>query len=386
MYARIARSLAFLLIAGFAGLQVWSEAFQAQPTELRKFALARSPSFSIAYYQGFKLITVRSPWPGENQTFRYLLSKRGEAKPDPKVFPEARRIETPVRRVACFSTSYLPAITSIGEAESVVGVDAAAYVNDPAIRARIATGAAVEVTKNYLPDIERILALGPDAVFTYGMGNEWDSHPKLIEAGLPVVIDGEWNEVDPLARAEWVVFIAAFYDKEDQAEAWFRGVEKNYLGLKALAQKATTAKPRVINNGPYQGSWAVSGGESFMARLIADAGGAYLWADAKGTGGLTLSIEAAYERAMKADVWIGPSLYARTLGDVIALDRRFAALPVVEAGSVWNNDLRMNASGGNDYFESAVIHPDLVLADLIAIFHPELEQGHRFVWFRRLER
>jgi iron complex transport system substrate-binding protein len=386
VYAPIARFLAVVLIGVLASLQAWSETEQAQPTELRSFALARSPSFSITYYQGFKLVTVRSPWPGATQTYKYLLSRRGEAKPDPRVFSEARRIETPVRRVASFSTSYLPAITSIGEAASVVGVDAAAYVNDPAIRARIEAGAAVEVTKNYLPDIERILSLGPDAVFTYGMGNEWDSHPKLIEAGLPVVIDGEWNEVDPLARAEWVVFIAAFYDKEDQAEAWFRAVEKNYLALKALAQKATTTKPRVINNGPYQGTWAVSGGESFMARLIADAGGAYLWADTKGTGGLNLSIEAAYERALKADVWISPSLYARRLGDVIALDRRFAKLPVVEADSVWNNDLRMNASGGNDFFESAVIHPDLVLADLIAIFHPELEPGHRYIWFRRLER
>ncbi|MEI6876940.1 MAG: ABC transporter substrate-binding protein, partial [Spirochaetota bacterium] len=337
-------------------------------------------------YQGFKLVTVKSPWPGSSRSFSYLLWPRGAAKPDARFFPGARRIETPVRRVATFSTSYLPAITSIGEADSVIGVDAAAYVNDPAIRARLGAGSAVEVTKNSLPDIERIISLFPDAIFTYGMGNEWDTHPKLLEAGLPVVIDGEWNEVDPLARAEWVVFIAAFYDKEDQAEAWFRNVESRYLDIKNQASAARSPKPLVLNNGPFQGTWTVSGGDSFMARLIADAGGSYLWADNRDRGGIVLSVEAVYERALKADIWINPAFAPRTVADVIALDPRFAGLPVVRSGRIWNNNLRLNGVGGNDYFESAVIRPDAVLADLLAIFHPELAKTHAFSWYRKLDR
>jgi iron complex transport system substrate-binding protein len=374
------RPLALALLWGLSALSSDSQ------TPLKSFPLSRSTTFSIDYYQGFKLATVKSPWPGSSRAFSYLLYRRGGAKPEARLFPEARRIETPVRRVATFSTSYLPAITSIGEADSVVGVDAAVYVNDPAIRARLSAGSAVEVTKNSLPDIERIIALSPDAIFTYGMGNEWDTHPKLVEAGLPVVMDGEWNEVDPLARAEWVVFIAAFYDKEDQAEAWFKSVEGRYLELKTRAAAATSAKPRVLNNGPFQGTWTVSGGGSFMARLIADAGGTYLWADTKDRGGIVLSVEAVYERALKADIWINPAYAPRTVAEVIALDPRFSSLPVVKSGKIWNNNLRLNGVGGNDYFESAVIRPDAVLADLIAIFHPELDKAHAFSWFRKLDR
>lgn len=348
-------------------------------------ALSRAAGFQIDYYPGYKLVTVPSPWPGATRGYRYLLVRRGSAAPATSVLPEARRLEIPLRRIVTFSTSYLPAITSLGEAASVVGVDAAAYINDPAIRARLVAGTTVEVTRNYQPDLERILALAPDGIFTYGMGNEWDSHPKLIEAGLPVIIDAEWNETDPLARAEWVIFIAAFYDKEAQALAWYRTVEKNYLSLKSRAAQAATRPPRVLNNGPFQGSWTVSGGGSFMARLIADAGGAYLWADTKGSGGLTLSVEAVYERALTADIWLSPSLMASKISDVTALDRRFSGLPVVKSGRIWNNNLRMNATGGNDFFESAVIRPDLVLADLVAIFHPELMPGAALTWFRRLE-
>jgi len=122
-----------------------------------------------------------------------------------------------------------------------------------------------------------------------------------------------------------------------------------------------------------------------MARFIADAGGAYLWRGEGGTGALTLSIEAVYARALGAEVWLNPGLRARRLADLNELDPRFAALPVVRRGEVWNNNLRLNEAGGNDYFESAVMNPQEVLADLIAILHPELLPGRRLVYYRKLE-
>jgi iron complex transport system substrate-binding protein len=199
-------------------------------------------------------------------------------------------------------------------------------------------------------------------------------------------MDGEWNEADPLARAEWAIFIAAFYSKEDAALAHYRELEKRYLDLKARAAAAKTPAPKVLNNGPFQGTWYVSGGESFMARLLADSGSSYLWADTKGTGGLALTVEAAYQRALGATVWLNPAYGMRKITDVVALDSRFAALPVLSSGNVWNNDRRVSEAGGNDYFESAVTRPDEVLSDLVAIFHPELLPNHSFTWYQKLDR
>jgi len=380
MRSRPARFLCGVLL--FAAL--FASAAQTEPKALRHFGLASAATFSIDYYEGFKLVTVPRPWPGATSGFTYLLYEKRGPTPPPSFFPQARRIATPVARVVSFSTSYIPSIVTLGETDSIVGLDSAAWVYDPTVRARVAAGSVIEVARNALPDVEKIIALTPDAVFTYGMGNEWDSHPKLIEAGLPVVIDGEWNEADPLARAEWSVFIAAFYDKEDQAEARFLKVRANYLALKAKAAAAASKAPKVINNGPFQGTWYVSAGDSFMARMLADAGASYAWADSRGTGSLALTVEAVYQKALSADVWLNPSLEAKSVADVIALDPRFASLPLVKAGNVWNSNLRMSPSGGNDYFESAVIRPDEALADLVAIFHPELLPNHVFVWYRKL--
>jgi iron complex transport system substrate-binding protein len=337
--------------------------------------------FSIEYGSGYKLVTVANPWPGASRDYRYLLYPRGSARPSGIAADGS--FETPLRRVATFSTTYIPQIAAIGEAASIVGVDAAGFVNTPEVRARIEAGTTVEVSKNWAPNVELLIALAPEAIFTYGMGNEWDTHPKLAEAGLPIVISGEWNERDPLARAQWIEFIAAFYDKEAEARRYVETVAAEYRSIASLAASAR-GRPSVLVNGPFQGAWSVSGGRSYMARFIADAGGSYLWADDGSTGGLTLSVEAVYERAIKADVWLNPGAGAGTLGELAKLDPRFSALPVVARGQVWNNDLRVSSGGGNDYFESAILNPHKVLADLVEIFHPGLLSRREFSYYRKL--
>jgi iron complex transport system substrate-binding protein len=351
-------------------------AFSSQPQ-----AAQGAAGFSIDYREGYKVLTVRTPWPGSTRTYTYVLYKRGSAKPSG--IKADRFFETPVRRVVTFSTTYLPQIVAVGEADSVVGVDSAAYVNTPEIRSRIASGKTVETTRNWAPNVELMLALAPDAVFTYGMGNEWDTFPKLLEAGLPIVINGDWNEANPLARAEWSTFVAAFYDKENLAAANYDKTAAEYSRLKKLAASAKE-RPRILVNGPFQGSWSVSGGASYMARFIADAGGRYLWAEDGSSGGLVLSVEAVYERGLSADIWLNPALGVNSVADVIALDSRFGSLPVVRAGAVWNNNLRMSPEGGNDYFESAILNPDAVLADLIKIFHPALLNHRPFTYYRKV--
>jgi iron complex transport system substrate-binding protein len=345
--------------------------------------LSYSKGFSIEYRQGYKLLEVKSPWPGATRSFRYALYKRGS--PKPKGVEADGFFETPLRRVITFSTTYIPQIVALGEAESIIGVDSAAYISTAEVRARIKTGKVAETTRNYLPNIELMISLAPDAIFAYGMGNEWDSHPKMAEAGLPVIVSGEWNEADPLARVEWIKFMAAFYDKEELATAIFDKTAKEYERVRSLAAGALT-RPTVLVNGPFQGTWAVSGGKSYMARFLSDAGATYLWADDSSTGGVTMSVEAAYARALKADFWLNPALNVNSSADLVAMDARFAALPAVVAGKVWNNNAKMSPEGGNDYFESAVLHPDLVLVDLVKIFHPELLADRSFTYYKHVAR
>jgi iron complex transport system substrate-binding protein len=372
------RRLSVLMLAAAVASSAAGAAAQAASSGN---SIRYAKGFSIERKEGYTLLRVMRPWPGASGGFTYVLYGRGS--PRPAGVKADGFFETPIRRAVTFSTTYIPQIVALGEVGSLVGVDSKAYVSTPEARARIASGAIAEVAKDWAPNIELLISLAPDAVFTYGMGNEWDIHPKLAEAGLPIIISGEWNEADPLGRAEWMKFIAAFYGKEAEAAAYFDRVAAEYERVRDR-MAALSYAPSVLVNGPFQGSWTVSGGDSYMARLVSDAGGRYLWSDDRGTGGLTLSVEAVYARALKADFWLNPGAGVSSVKDLRALDPRFAALPCVTSRNVWNNTLRATASGGNDYYEGAVLNPDKVLADLAAILHPGVLPDRPFAYYRRI--
>lgn len=94
-------------------------------------------------------------------------------------------------------------------------------------------------------------------------------------------------------------------------------------------------------------------------------------------------MEEAYLLASKADVWLNPGM-AQSLADVRSMAPKFTDTPVMKNGAVYNNNRRVTAAGGNDFYESAVVAPDAVLRDLVKIFHPELAEED-FVYYRKLE-
>lgn len=383
----------FLFVLAIVSIQAALQAAPASPPAAASRAapvqarIRYAAGFKVEYREGYRLVTVMKPWPGATEAYEYVLYSRGAKRPDYRPSgpgaAKPRFVETPLRRVVSYSSTYLPQIIAAGGLESLAGVDNASYVSAPEVRARVAAGKTVETSRNGAPNVELLLSLGPDAIFAYGVGNEWDFHPKLEEAGLPVIMDGEWNEAEPLARAEWMKFIALFYEAEAEAEARFASVEREYLRLKALAA-ASQRRPKVLVNAPFQGVWTLAGGKSYQARFIADAGGRYLWADDPSTGGISLSVEAAYERGAKAEVWINPGA-ARSLSELAAMDRRFAALPPLARAEVYGNVRRLSEAGANDYFESGVMRPDLILADLVRIFHPELALPGEPYYYQRLK-
>jgi iron complex transport system substrate-binding protein len=128
----------------------------------------------------------------------------------------------------------------------------------------------------------------------------------------------------------------------------------------------------------------MAGGKSFAAQLMKDAGGDYLWSDHPSAQAVPLDLESVYMRAVNADIWINPGA-AGSLTDILLLDERLGDLEVVKKGHVFNNNARSSATGGNDYWESGTVRPDLVLADLIGVFHPDLLTDHRFVYYRQLK-
>jgi iron complex transport system substrate-binding protein len=346
----------------------------------QKVEAVYSSAFSIEYHLNYKIVTVTKPWPGSNSGFTYLLVQRGTDVPANVMADQT--VEIPVTSIVTMSTTYLSCLEELGLLDTLIGHETFAWVSSDAVNKRIDAGLMKEVGSGQAVNVELLLDMEPDLIMAYGMGSEWDTHPKLEEAKLPYVINAEWNEASPLSRAEWIKYVSVFYNKEGEANAFFDNVVEEYTALSKMAASITD-KPSVFAGTPYQGSWWMSGGGSFAAQFYNDSGAAYVWADDESTGSLMLDIETVYEKAGDADFWLNTG-YWNSLDEAKAADERFTKFKAYETGMMFNNNLRIGPGGGSDYFESAPINPNKVLADLFKIFHPELLPDHQLYYYRKL--
>ena len=351
-----------------------------------KVAPRHAEQFQVEYHRHYKVVTVTEPWHGAAYGLRYLLVQCGA--PRPEGFDDAELIEIPARTVITTSTTELSHIVRLGLVESLVGHDEFDYVSSPEIRRRIEAGAMVEVGNAPAINVELVVETDADLLLIDSFGDPGLDVPgKLREVGVPVALAPSFLETTALGRAEWIKYTSLFFNRESQAEQTFQEVEQRYGELAETVRRAVgeagRSRPTVFTGAPIGEVWHVPGGRSYAALLLADAGARYLWADDESTGSLPLHVESVYERAHDADFWLHPSTLA-SLDEVRAFDERFAEVAAFRQARVYNNDARRNPHGGNDFWETGTARPDLVLADLVEIFHPGLLGDHELVFHRRL--
>jgi iron complex transport system substrate-binding protein len=134
---------------------------------------------------------------------------------------------------------------------------------------------------------------------------------------------------------------------------------------------------------PYRDTWYISPGNSFASRLIADAGGEYLWHDVNSDMSMPMSLENVFSRAINADFWLNTGTVAG-LDEIMNLDNRFGRLQCVSRGNIYNFNRRISRGGGNDYWESGTLHPSVVLKDIAAILHPGIFGQYQPVYYSKV--
>jgi iron complex transport system substrate-binding protein len=338
--------------------------------------------FKIEKYPDFKIITVYNPWQHAHDiSYKYILSHTPEKVPDS--LRKYDIIPIPARKIVCLSTTHLAFLSTLNEVDAICGVSAPDFVYDSLIRQKVDKGTISNVGYDQAMNIETIIGLKPDFVMAYGVGSEVSGQfQRLKQLGIKVVFNGEYLENTPLGKAEWLKFMGAFFDKEDTASLIFNNIVKEYTSLSKIAASAGK-KPVILSGLPWKGVWYVPGGKSYAANFIYDAGGDYLWKDDKGSESIPLSLETVMERANQANIWINPGSVT-TLGEIPALDQRMKEIKSFKENNVYNFTARITPGGGNDFWESGVVHPDWILKDLIAIFHPEMMSNHKFVYYKKL--
>ncbi|MDO6434094.1 ABC transporter substrate-binding protein [Flavitalea sp. BT771] len=337
--------------------------------------------FTIDYHDHYKLVHVLDRKGEVTDTLEYLLVQKGH--PAPAGHPKAQVIPIPVSSFIAMSSMHVGMADFLGIADRITGLGSLQYINSPVVRANIKAGKTIQVGLDGNLNNELLISLHPGLIIAMSNPEATTAKYKtLMDAGIPVILNAEWLESTPLGRAEWVKLMAALVNKEDLVNKKFDSVARSYDSLVRLASQVKE-HPRVIIGMPYKGSWFVPAGDSYMAHFIRDAGGGYKWADTKGVGSLALNFEAVAPEALKADFWLNIG-YLDRKQDITAKDTRFASFRSFSTGQLFNNNKRTNDIGSNDYWESGAVNPQVLLADMISILHPELLPGHTLVYYKQL--
>lgn len=339
--------------------------------------------FSIANTANSKVLFLYGKKDSQDTTACFVLYKGKEA---PELnFKNTYVIKVPVNNIACMSSVYVAMLHKLQCKDKIIAIESADYYNDNFIVEQVAAGKIKELSKGPEINVEQTLLLKPGLLFTYGMGNPaTDINEKIIKSKIPVAVSLDHLEEHPLARAEWIKFLAAFFDKQQLADSLFKTTESNYNLLKAVTD-TIKRKPSVLTEIKYADAWYVPGGKSFMAHLLKDAGSNYVWSDDSKSGSLPLTFEEVYTKAGSADYWVNLFININSKKELLAFDERYALFNAYKQDKLYNNNAIANKNGYSDYWEEGMVNPDELLKDLIKIFHPQLLQQHQLKYYKKIK-
>ena len=344
-------------------------------------ASEQAKHFSISYGDGYKILNVKEAWNGDSQKHCWLLLDSAYNENElPESLKNLPKIRIPVKKAIVLSTTSIAFMERLGLLNSIIAVENRNLIYSERMQILIDSLSIKQVGSGNSLDLESILLLHPDIVLTFGSGSAiYDDYPRLKNADVPAIITAEWMESHPIARFEWLKFFGLLFGKEKEADSIFKETVYRY---NSLAEQAlhSAEKPMVLTGYPQGSEWLAGGGNSYFAQFLRDAGAKYIWESNKQTGVLTLNIETALQSAIHAQFWLHPSLWA-SKAEIMQNEPRIAMLPLWASDNIYQNSKRAGKNGSRDFYESAVVYPDLVLADLISIFHPEIPLKHKFVYY-----
>lgn len=359
--------------------KIKDKSFSVQ-TEISKNPIKYAKGFTIKHYKTHKEITITSPWPKSKESFKYLLIDEGQAVPEHNASDIV--IQLPINKIVVMSTTNIPALEYLGVDEKLVGFPNTRLISSKKTRARIDNGEIKDLNNALEMNMELLLDLKPDLVVGFSVNGGNKKLDQIQKFGIPLVLDGAWTETDPLGRAEWIKFIAAFFNKREEANKIFNDIEFNYLETKKLVAQIEK-KPTVFSGVMFKDIWYVPGGKSFVAKFLEDAKTNYIWKNDNSNGSLQLNFENVLEKANRAKLWIGVGLFENKL-QMQEQNLGYTYFNAFKTNNIYNYTNKMGLNGGFLYFELGPLRPDIILKDLIDIAHPGLLDNYENYFFKKL--
>lgn len=314
---------------------------------------------------GVRLVDVADPQTDKDRmpvSYHFALVPKDMEVKVPDGYTE---VKVPIERTIVMTMLQLSNFTAIDAHDVIKGITGTKNLFDKDILQRVKKGDIVKIGMEGNFDPELILAANPQVIFISPFKR--GGYDAIKETGITLIPHLGYKELDPLGQAEWVKYIAMFIGKEKEAEQFFEGVEKRYLELK---QKVADIKerPSVFSGEMHGGNWYAVGGKNYLAQIFRDAGAEYVLND-DNTGGVPIEYEKMYATAANADYWrILNSFPGDFTYDALkASEPRNALFKAFKDKHVIYCNMKQTP-----YYEVSPVKPDVVLADLVAIFHPEL--------------
>lgn len=323
---------------------------------------------------------IANPWKAGTMLHRYILIPKGK-EGDKTVAMLAKRrstgarcttdtVRTPLESNLVFTAPHCQLLTELGCQNAITGVCDKDYINIPDIKSRAQADAKVahpimDCGSSMQPDIERIIALHPEALLISPFENS-GGYGKLDKLRIPVIETADYMETSPLGRAEWIKLYGLLLGSS-KADSLFSAIEKEYLQLKAEAAKLPLGLS-ILTERKTGNVWYVPGGKSTMGILLRDAHARYIFADDTHSGSLSMSPEQIIAKGNQVDVWAFKYFggNALTKQDLLAEYQGYQALKAFQTGTVYETD-----TSCEPYFELTSFHPEILLREFIILSHPE---------------
>ena len=283
----------------------------------------------------------------------------------------------------CFSSTQWSVFLELDEISRVKGLLEGRYVHDQRMKDLLAEGTVKDVGTETSKNIEMMIQMHPDVIL-YSPYFDSNQDPLKV-TGAMLFPFADYLETTPLGRAEWIRVVGMMTGRRNEADAWFNDIEARYDALKDLCAEADH-RPTVFSDLPFNGQWYVAGGQSYIAKLFADAGADYIWKDDFSTASFPLDSETILARAQHADFWrvTNSSSLPMTYASLKRENSLYALFDAFKSHRILVCDIQETG-----YFEKSQIEPDVLLADFIAIFHPEVmaeyQPGYQTKYYRMME-
>lgn len=337
-----------------------------------------SSLLQIVKHADYTVVTIRNPWDTLKVLHTYLLADR--EKPLPEHLPEGTVVRTPLQKSVIYSSVHCSLWSELDELKGIGGVCGLEYIKLPQIQEGCRNGSIVNVGNSMNPDIERIIDLRPDAILLSPFENS-GGYGRVGKLNIPIIECADYMETSALGRAEWMRLYGLLLGKEAQADSLFAGIEKEYLTLTQQVKSQNLKRPTVISEMKNSSAWYIPGGNSTMGRLYQDAGADYVFAYLSNSGSVPLAFETVFDRGGNADIWL--IKYNQPQDKTYSeLERDYAPYARFKAFQ----DRKVYGCNTNHvpFYEESPFHPELLLKDLIRIFHPELLPDYDFKYFSNL--